>query len=530
MHNKTYTRCSSYYRPENVRRLNVLINDDDGILRCQEFKSCKWFTDVRRAALSDVLKVHEYMYIERTSKLCSATPDHPRAIQTLDADTTVSHWSFEAALRAAGSVCEAVDKVVAGDVRNAFCAIRPPGHHAGPRGIVTCPNDPDGSHGFCLLNNIAIGAAYARSMYRNDGIKKIAIIDFDVHHGNGTEEIVRQLTPNVEHAMIRTPFAVGGLHAPTFKPWLDENDVNEVFFASTHGYGPRDRQLLPGAFEGGWFYPASGKTHKSKSLTSSLDPEMPSLSDFLMSQTWTRLGDDYRNNCCKIIDIGLSLPVKDDTYNHGLQRLELRDAYRKSVIPSLLEFNPDLIFISAGFDAHRRDTMNFGYVGMIEEDYEWLTEQIVNVANTCCNGRIISALEGGYKIHGGIVSPFARSVASHVRALVDGGNSREEYDKEEGEWESRFERHMNEEKERKRQMKHSRSAEGQQRTPESPHQPHVSLDTFQQNQPHASPMNVDDAGEVSPNKYGNDEHSSRKRSRKEVDYKHLFEQMQKEGY
>lgn len=499
--------------PENVRRLNVLINDDDGILRCGEFSSCKWYTDVRRAALSDVLKVHEYLYIERTSKLCAATPDHPRAIQTLDADTTVSHWSFEAALRAAGSVCEAVDKVVAGDFRNAFCAIRPPGHHAGPRGIVTCPNDPDGSHGFCLLNNVAIGAAYARSMYRNDGIKKIAIIDFDVHHGNGTEEIVRQLTPNVEHAIIRTPFAVGGLHASTYKPWLDECDVNEVFFASTHGYGPRDRQLIPGAFQGGWFYPASGKTYKSKSLIAPLDPELPNVSDFIVSQTWARLGDDYRNNCCKIIDIGLSLPCKDDTYNHGLQRLELRDAYRKSVIPSLMEFDPDLIFISAGFDAHRRDTMNFGYVGMIEEDYEWLTEQIVKVANTCCNGRVVSALEGGYKIHGGIVSPFARSVASHVRALVDGGNSREEYDVEEGEWESRFERHMNEEKEKKRLMKmdrHSQSAD-------VPHPPDIS---------HSRPSLAmyEDVGVV------NHDERSRKRSRKQVDYKHLFEQMQREGY
>lgn len=519
--------------PENVRRLNVLINDDDGILRCGEFRACKWYTDVRRAALSDVLKVHEYPYIERTSKLCSATPDHPRAIQTLDADTTVSHWSFEAALRAAGSVCEAVDKVVAGDSRNAFCAIRPPGHHAGPRGIVTCPNDPDGSHGFCLLNNVAVGAAYARSMYRNDGIKKIAIIDFDVHHGNGTEEIVRHLTPNVEHAMIRTPFAVGGLHSSTYKPWLNENDINEVFFASTHGYGPRDRQLLPGAIQGGWFYPASGKTYKSKSLTPPMDLEMPNLSDFLTSQTWARLGDDYRNNCCKIIDIGLSLPFKDDSYNHGLQRLELRDAYRKNVIPSLLEFDPDMIFISAGFDAHRKDTMNFGYVGMIEEDYEWLTEQVVKVANTCCNGRVVSALEGGYKIHGGIVSPFARSVASHVRALVDGGSSREEYDMEEGEWESHFERHMNEEKEKKRQMKidrYSREADGM-RPLISPHQPQVLENNLQKT--FLPPVKHEDESQLGERLQiddGNSDQPSRKRNRKQIDYKHLFEQMKREGY
>ena len=512
--------------PENVRRLNVLINDDDGILRSEEFSGCVWYTDVRRAAMSDVLKVHEYPYIERTSKLCNSTPDHPRAIQTLDADTTVSHWSFEAALRAAGSVCEAVDKVVAGDFRNAFCAIRPPGHHAGPRGIVTCQNDPDGSHGFCLLNNVAIGAAYARSMYRNDGIKKIAIIDFDVHHGNGTEEIVRQLTPNIEHAIIRTPFAVGGLHASTYKPWLDENDMNDVFFASTHGYGPRDRQLPPGAVQGGWFYPASGETYKSKSLIPPSDMETPSLSDFLMSQTWARLGEDYRNNCCKIIDIGLSLPAKDDHYNHGLQRLELRDAYRKNILPSLLEFDPDIIFISAGFDAHRKDTMNFGYVGMIEEDYEWITEQIVKIANKCCNGRVVSALEGGYKIHGGIVSPFARSVASHVRALVDGGNSREEYDKDEGDWESRFERHMNEEKEKKRQMKmdrHARTAENLYALM-SPGGSSSAVAEKREMGGGGTALLNDDIDD------NNNHERSRKRSRKHVDYKHLFEQMQKEGH
>lgn len=184
-------------------------------------------------------QVHEYNYVESISRLCAQIPDHPQAIGHLDDDTSVSRWSFEAALRAAGSICDAVDKVVAGDFRNAFCAVRPPGHHAGPRGIVKCANEQQGSHGFCLLNNVAIGAAYARSMYRNDGIRKIAIIDFDVHHGNGTEEIIRQLVPNVETAVIRTPLAVAELSNPRYRPWLDETDINDVFFASTHGYGPR---------------------------------------------------------------------------------------------------------------------------------------------------------------------------------------------------------------------------------------------------------------------------------------------------
>merc|ERR1712194_837091 len=154
-------------------------------------------------------------------------------------------------------------------------------------------------------------------------------------------------------------------------------------------------------------------------------------------------------NCCKILNCGLGLPTRDAV--PGMQRLEVRDTYRKKILPSLREFDPDIIFISAGFDAHKKDNMNFGYVGMVEDDYEWVTEQLVRVANTCCKGRIVSVLEGGYKIHGGIVSPFARSVASHVRALVDAGSTRELY--QESTWESQFEHTLIEEKERRRQSK-----------------------------------------------------------------------------
>jgi hypothetical protein len=206
--------------------------------------------------------------------------------------------------------------------------------------------------------------------------------------------------------------------------------------------------------------------------------------------------------------------------------LELRDSYRKNVIPALLDFNPDMIFISAGFDAHRKDTMNFGYVGMIEEDYEWLTEQLVKVANTCCNGRVVSVLEGGYKIHGGIVSPFARSVASHVRGLVDGGSSRETYDKDEGEWESQFERHMNEEKEKRRQMKMDRHARATDALRQSllmgaRHQPHVA--------DHEEASHLDE--ESHNNDIGmvtGEEEPSRKRRRNQVDYKQLYEKMKQE--
>lgn len=494
--------------PENVRRLHVLVNEKNGILRSGEYSKMVWQGEARRAAMADVLKCHEYAYVETISDMCSSIPDHPSAIAHLDADTAISRWSFEAAMRAAGSVCEAVDKVVNGEHRNAFCAVRPPGHHAGPRGIVRCANDPDGgSHGFCLLNNVAIGAAYARSMFRNEGIKKIAIVDFDVHHGNGTEEIIRQLVPTVEKSIVRTPFVNGELSSQRYSPWLDETDINDVFFASVHGYGSRGLDATDMPQQGGWFYPASGKTQTTDAIANPSMAETPNLMDFILSQTWTRMGEDSRANCCKIVNCGLGLPTRDAV--PGMQRLEVRNTYRKKILPRLREFDPDMIFISAGFDAHKKDTMNFGYVGMVEDDYEWVTEQIVKIANTCCNGRIVSVLEGGYKIHGGVVSPFARSVGSHVRALVDGSRSRELYNAADCNWESQFELHILEERERKRQQK----SEKQQKAMEM---------ARRQAQEALMKEPLKDSAA--------DEEPTRKRRRNNVDYRELYETMKREGF
>lgn len=528
--------------PENVKRLKVLLDQTNGILRCSEFDGCKWEAEARRATMSDVLKIHEYTYIENIQRLCNLIPNNPHCIGHLDGDTGISRWSFEAALRAAGSVCDAVDRIMAGDYRNAFCAVRPPGHHAGPRGVVRCPNDSEGSHGFCLLNNIAIGAAYARSMYRNDGIKKVAIIDFDVHHGNGTEAIIRQLSPTIEKTNIKLPFATGSFETPRYKPWLDETDIDNVFFASTHGYGPRGRpesdfdDLEP--HMAGWFYPGSGKSYMSESFVSPV--ETPDLNEFILSETWTRMGEETKMNCGKVINVGLGLPKPGDV--PGMQRVEIRDSYRKQILPNLLNFDPDIIFISAGFDGHRRDTMNYGYVGMVEEDFEWLTDQLVRVANTCCNGRIVSVLEGGYRIHGGIVSPFARSVASHVRSLVEGGHSRELYDKVEAEWDSKYERRMVEERERKRQLRLERYSQSC-----NPHREmrrdfgavvanaiasnltHYDMDAIMkeplsQGGMEETPQETTHAMETAA-----DEEQPRKRRRNAVDYKELYEQLRKEG-
>merc|ERR1712176_47213 len=166
---------------------------------------------------------------------------------------------------------------------------------------------------------------------------------------------------------------------------------------------------------------------------------------------WTRMGTDAKSNCCKILNCGLGLPARDAV--PGMQRLEVRDTYRKKILPMLRDFDPDLIFISAGFDAHKKDSMNFGYMGMVEDDYEWVTEQLVRLANSCCNGRIVSVLEGGYKIHGGIVSPFARSVASHVRVLQEGGIHREVYDEQSNQWESKFEHKSVKDREKLKQQR-----------------------------------------------------------------------------
>jgi len=533
--------------PENIRRLSVLLNNNDGILKSEEFDGCVWEGESRRAAMSDILKVHEYSYVENVSQICSQLPDHPNAIATLDADTAISRWSFEAAMRAAGSVCEAVDRIMSGESRNAFCAVRPPGHHAGPRGVVKCPNDPEGSHGFCIFNNVAIGAAYARSMYRNDGIKKIAIIDFDVHHGNGTEEIVRQLVPNIEKATVRTPFATGQFETSRYRPWLDETDMDNVFFASSHGFGPRDLRLADQleSNQGGWFYPASGKTSTSDTITSPNSVDNPTLTEFLFTQTWARMGVEALTNCCKVINVGLDLPRPGDV--PGMQRVELRDSYRKNILPNLYDFDPDIIFISAGFDAHKKDTMNFGYVGMVEDDYEWLTEQLVQVANSCCNGRIVSVLEGGYKVHGGIVSPFARSVASHVRALSDGGSSRELYDKQEGEWESEFERHMVEEREHKRQLRLERLHRPlvpteKRRIFGAPPTNNVECSNVSGNYDMDAmmkePLGAHEGIVAGPNQEAlqpdlsaDDEAALRKKRRNQgIDYKELFMQMKKEGF
>lgn len=226
----------------------------------------------------------------------------------IDADTTMNPYSLDAALHAAGAVVLGVDQVCSGQTQVAFCAIRPPGHHAGRAR----------SAGFCLFNNIAVGAAHAMAAH---GLDRVAIVDFDVHHGDGTEDI----------------FA----------------DDPRVLFCSTF--------LHP-------FYPYSGAD---------------TVSDHIVN-----------------------VPLE-----RGTSGARYREIFSERILPALEAFSPQLILISAGFDSHREDDM--GGLGLVESDYVWITERLLEIAARHSGGRIVSVLEGGYHL-----SALGRSAAAHIKALA----------------------------------------------------------------------------------------------------------------
>eukprot|EP00928_Gymnodinium_smaydae_P031475 TRINITY_DN23087_c0_g1_i1.p1 TRINITY_DN23087_c0_g1~~TRINITY_DN23087_c0_g1_i1.p1 ORF type:complete len:605 (-),score=68.70 TRINITY_DN23087_c0_g1_i1:466-2280(-) len=361
--------------PENPHRLEVICGDC-GILRSPVFEELRWSVESGLAPLSDIMRVHEYSYICKLEKIAEdlrrkGDPSHKCTVDRSDTKMTLQSW--EAARRACACVIEAVKRVCSGECRNAFCAIRPPGHHAGPAGA--CDSEdlddvPDGSIGFCLLNNVAVGAAFARCVYR-DVIEKVAIVDFDVHHGNGTEAIVRNIQVRKKKRLEVSGINCGGFTAqilatpkPTCMPWLDrDTDPENIFFASMHGYGDG-------------FYPNTGQ---------SCNEENPN-----------------------IVNV---------TLRPGSGSAEFRDGLRSKIIPALLAFNPDMIFVSAGFDGHEGDIL--GVCVCVDEDYTWATQQLMAVANRCCFGRLVSVLEGGYNTRAESLSPFAQSVASHVRTLMN---------------------------------------------------------------------------------------------------------------
>ena len=445
--------------PENVNRLKVLTSPDHGgILTATEFGQPEylWENDPPKAKMSDVLRVHEWHYIRHVQEVCDTLSDHADdvdGIGSLDGDTQISRFTFDAAFVAAGASILGVDKVMEASensgISRVFCAVRPPGHHAGPTGAVsgssTDPTIPmkgqSHSHGFCLLNNVAVAAAYAMNVHRNK-IKRVAIVDFDVHHGNGTEACVSSVTPTVLEQRLNiggndgsgTYAFQGSVKSHKFKPWFDVNDSEAILFASCQGYG----ESLPGT--GHMFYPGTGATYDTKPPPFSESDSMEYLNDEGHEFTYRGGSRPYLGGP-RIVNVGIKGPKSE--------RSLWKRAWRDKILPAVASHKPDLIFISAGFDAHAKDDMNSGYIGMLECDYEWVTNELVKIANKYSEGRIVSVLEGGYRIQGGLVSPFARSVASHVRALAE--TNLKEWSSEEGKLEREREIRIEQEKRRKQQ-------------------------------------------------------------------------------
>ncbi len=355
---------------ENPTRLEVLVGDQ-GSLKMTEFQNLRVLDSVPICPLTDLVRVHDWAYVKRLvdvtnalKSMSSATLGMSPMMRLDKGDTNVTVDSWHAARKAAGCVIQAMDLVCSETCKSAFVAVRPPGHHVSSRGAIDAnlEDDDTGSNGFCLLNNVAIGAAYAVCVHRHV-VSKVAIIDLDIHHGNGTEAIVRGLAkPKTVSVPINTCGLSGSLEMHAFHPWLDlETDHRNVFFSSVHRYDGR-------------FYPQSGAS-----------------------------GVDGN-----IVNVGLgSFSTSAD----------FRAALNHVIFPKMVDFHPDLIIISAGFDGHVRDRLASGEWEISEDDYYWATEQLVAIANMCCKGRIVSVLEGGYNTKGGWMSPLAQSVAAHVRAL-----------------------------------------------------------------------------------------------------------------
>jgi acetoin utilization deacetylase AcuC-like enzyme len=289
--------------PECPQRLDAI----DDLLLATGLDIALTRFDVPLAQRSDLRLAHAEGYLSELDEFmqqATLTGEH----RALDPDTMVCPHTWQAALRAAGAAVAATDAVLDRQARNAFCAVRPPGHHA----------TRSQSMGFCFFNNVAVAARHALDVR---GLQRVAIVDFDVHHGNGTEDIVAG-----------------------------------------------DERILMASFFQDQLYPFSGGVPLGTNM------------------------------------VNLPIPA----YTRGG---EIRELIEANWLPRLNAFKPQMIFISAGFDAHREDDL--GQLGLVESDYEWITHRLVDLAERHCEGRIVSCLEGGYAL-----SALARSVAVHLRVLA----------------------------------------------------------------------------------------------------------------
>jgi acetoin utilization deacetylase AcuC-like enzyme len=286
-------------RPDRLRAVEAALESEQFSLLARE--------TAERVERDAVIRVHPADYFDAIQ---DAIPPEGR-LARIDGDTALSHGSWEPILRAAGGACSAVDEIMKGKAANAFVAMRPPGHHA----------ETTTAMGFCFLNNAAIAARHAQAKH---GAERVAIVDFDVHHGNGSQEIF----------------------------WSDPS----VMYCSTH-----EMPLYPG--------------------------------------TGAKVETGAHNN---IVNAPLSA---------GDNGTQFREAVESRILPRLNSFQPDLIIISAGFDAHMRDPL--ANLNLVEGDYAWVTRKLMDIADKHGKGRVVSVLEGGYDLEG-----LAKSVAAHVTTLM----------------------------------------------------------------------------------------------------------------
>lgn len=298
-HSDCLKHAMGLYHPESPQRLVAIeqqLLTSGLMLQLQRH-------DAPLASIEQLARVHKRSYIESVQL---ATPE--TGLVYLDPDTAMNPFTLNAALRAAGAAVLATELVLTSKVKNAFCAIRPPGHHA----------ESARSMGFCLFNNVAVGVAHAIEQYH---LRRVAIVDFDVHHGNGSEEIFR--------------------------------DDTRVMLCSTFQHP---------------FYPYCGADSSNQ----------------------------------HIINVPLS---------RGASGIAFRKAVIDHWLPALEDFQPEMIFISAGFDAHRDDEL--AQLCLCTDDYVWITQQIKEMADKNACGRIVSVLEGGYELNA-----LGRCVTAHLKVLT----------------------------------------------------------------------------------------------------------------
>jgi acetoin utilization deacetylase AcuC-like enzyme len=302
----THADCLAHqpgpHHPESPARLEAVLD----ALRGDGFAALDW-AEAPLGTREQVLRVHDADYVDAVE---AAAPSS--GYRLLDAgDTVMSPGSWTAALRCVGAACAAVDDVVAGRVRNAFCATRPCGHHA----------EADRAMGFCIFNQAAVAALHARAAH---GLARVAVIDFDVHHGNGTQ-----------HSF-----------------WNDP----DLFYGSSH-QSP--------------FYPGTGARGESGAAGN-------------------------------IVNLPLARGSDSAAFRRGMREL---------LLPALARFAPELVIVSAGFDAHHLDPL--GGLAFTDDDFHWITRELMAQADESAQGRVVSTLEGGYSLEG-----LASGSAAHVRALM----------------------------------------------------------------------------------------------------------------